>query len=156
MNCAKPVRVVFVCLGNICRSPMAEAVFREMAAQAGLAECFEVSSRATSRWEIGNPPHPGTREVLRRHNIPLDLSKHATQITGQDFARSDYVVVMDESNAADLRLYGTVHRLMEFAPAAAAREVPDPYYSGDFDTTYRLVEAGCRGLLEHIRKAQGW
>jgi len=155
MTCPKkPICVTFVCLGNICRSPMAEAVFRHLVDQAGLGDCFEIHSRATSTYEIGEPVHPGTQKVLRRHNIPLDASKRARQITRQEYTASDYVVVMDESNALDLRVYGVAHSLMDFAPDLHASEVPDPYYSGDFDTTYRLVLAGCAGLLAHIRREQ--
>lgn len=155
-NCPDPVCVLFVCTGNICRSPMAEAVFRHLVQQAGLARCFTIASAATTNWEIGEPPHPGTVEMLRLNNIPLDPAKRARQITPAEARRCDYVLVMDEENVRAMQKIGPAQRLMDYAPHLAVRDVPDPYYTRDFAFTYRLVHAACKGLLEHIRAQKGW
>jgi len=152
----KIVRILFVCTGNICRSPMAEAVFRQMIVEAGLEDRFEIASGATSRWDLGDPPHPGTQAVLRRHAIPLDPLKRAEQISAADFYYYDYILAMDQENLSDMARFPAekVHLLMEFAPGKP-ESVPDPYYTHNFDYVYDLIQAGAKGLLEHLRKEQG-
>jgi len=155
----KPVRVLFVCLGNICRSPMAEGVFRHLVAEAGLEDQIEVASAGTDSYHVGERTHRGTREVLRRHGIHFEGT--AQRITPRDFARYDYILAMDDDNLADLRAMAprdtraTIARLMDFAPGAPVREVPDPYYSNRFDEVYNLVRQGAEGLLAHIRRERG-
>ncbi len=152
------VRVLFVCLGNICRSPMAEAVFRRMVEEARLSDSIEVDSAGTSAYHVGEPAHPGTRRVLARHGIQYD--GRARQLIGGD-AGGDavYLIAMDSENLAALRQrFGDaprIHRLLDFAAHTAVRDVPDPYYSDNFDYVYRLVEDGCRGLLNAIRAEAG-
>lgn len=155
MDCPQKVRVLFVCTGNICRSPMAEAVFRQQVKDEGLEDCFEIASAATSTWELGEPPHPGTREVLRRHSIPLNPAKRARQITREDYHGYDYIIVMDDENVADMRRYGPVIKLLDYAPHTGVNDVPDPYYTRNFDYVYELVSAGSRGLLDSIRREKG-
>lgn len=151
------VRVLFVCLGNICRSPMAEAVFRQMVTDAGLADRILVDSAGTSTYHVGEAAHPGTRRVLSRHGIAYD--GRARQIDVSDVgspAEGIYLIAMDSENSAELRQrFGDLphlYRLLDFASHTPVHDVPDPFYSDNFDYVYRLVEDGCRGLLGTIRR----
>lgn len=149
------IKVMFVCHGNICRSPMAEFVFKDMAAKAGLADKFEIASSATSREEIGNPVHHGTRNKLG----PLGIStagKTAVQFTKKDYDRYDYILIMDENNRRNLlRLLGKptaskVHGLLDFSDSP--RNIADPWYTGNFDVTYDDILEGCQTFLAYLRK----
>ncbi|CCF13493.1 low molecular weight protein-tyrosine-phosphatase yfkJ [Brevibacillus laterosporus GI-9] len=148
------VRVLFVCLGNICRSPMAEAVFRHHVQRAGLEQFIEIDSAAIGSWHVGNPPHEGTQLVLTKHNIRFDTIV-ARQIHSADFQQFDYIVCMDDSNVEKLRAFApdakNVTKLMDYASAYKETEVEDPYFTGRFDYVYELVEAGSIGLINHIR-----
>lgn len=157
----KIIRVLFVCLGNICRSPMAEAVFRSLVQEAGLADQIDVESAGTGSWHIGDRPHSGTVAVLAKNGIDVG-EKRARRLSRSDLSEFDYFVAMDEENVLDIEsLFGRkTPRLLEFAPqntlaANHTLNVPDPYYANNFDLVYRLVRAGCQGLLEHIRRREG-
>ena len=147
-------RIMFVCLGNICRSPMAEFVFRDMVEKAGLKDRFMIASAATSNEELGNPPHPGTRAELAKHGISCQ-GKHAVRLKSSDYDRYDLFLGMDHWNIQSMkRLFGgdpegKVHLLKEFSTGG---EVDDPWYSGDFRTTYEDVSLACSGLLEKLKK----
>lgn len=152
----KQIGVLFVCLGNICRSPMAEAIFRHLVQQEGMEESFRIDSAGTGNWHIGNPPHQGTRSILDRYGISYE-GLRARQIAANDFADFDYIIAMDASNVSNLRklMSGTgaeVIRLLDLVPDIQNKDVPDPYFTGDFDETYDLVSKGCRVLLEYIRQ----
>lgn len=146
-------RVVFVCLGNICRSPMAEAVFRHLVEKANLADRIEVDSAGTGHWHVGERPHRGTLRELAQHGI--DASElTARQVIPADMRTADYLVAMDQENFADLKglgpVKGTLLLFMDLLPEEGLKDVPDPYYVGNFDEVYRLVEQGCHRLLERI------
>lgn len=151
-----PVHVVFVCMGNICRSPMAEAVFQQMVQEAGLDDQVVVDSCGTGGWHAGEQPHPGTRAVLDKHRIPYH--HHARQITRDDLTQAGFLIAMDNDNLSEIRRMGSTNAevalLLDYAPDASVREVPDPYYSDRFDEVYDLVRAGCLGLLAHIRQEE--
>lgn len=152
------VSVLFVCLGNICRSPMAEAVFQKLVDEAGLSNQIQVDSSGTGDWHVGDKAHPGTRRILEQKGIAYN--GRSRQITAQDMQDTKrYIIGMDDSNLSILRQrYGQhprVYRLLEFAKNGRELNVPDPYYTNNFDYVYELVEDGCQGLLATIRKNEG-
>ena len=159
MASPRPIRVLFVCIGNICRSPMAEAVFRHQVNAAGLADQFFIDSAGTGGWHTGERPHRGTLAILAQHGVdPGD--QRARRLAPADFASFHYIVAMDRENLDDMAAFarGAASRtrlLLDYAPDLGTREVPDPYYSGGFEHVYQLVTAGCRGLLAHIREREG-
>lgn len=149
-----PTRVLFVCHGNICRSTMAEFVLKDMVAARGMAEHFNIESAATSTEEIGNPVHPGTQAVLREHGIGGFKGKRARQLRRADYDDFDLIIGMDEANMRNMNRMlggdaeGKLHKLLEFS--GSTRDVADPWYTGDFDTTYEDVCDGCTGLLAYL------
>ncbi len=153
------VNVLFVCLGNICRSPMAEGVFQHLVDEAGLSDAIRVDSAGTGSWHVGERAHRGTRNILRKHGIHYD--GRSRQIKAGDFDTFDYILTMDESNLKAVQQMlpkdsaAQVGRFMDFAPNAPTHEVPDPYYDGRFEEVYTLVLMAAEGLLEHIRTEEG-
>lgn len=151
------VSVLFVCLGNICRSPMAEGVFQRMVEEAGLADQIMVDSAGTGSWHVGETAHRGTLQVLRKHGIAYN--GRARQIRPHDVTPDTYLIALDQSNLNDLRrMFGRhprLYRLLDFASETDEQDVPDPYYSGNFDYVYQLVEDGSRGLLRTIQQNEG-
>jgi protein-tyrosine phosphatase len=156
MQPQRPIRVMMICTGNICRSPMAEAIFRHLVKEAGLEDRFEIASSGTDGWHVGERPHRGTQNVLRQHHVALDPAKRAQRITTSDLETYDYLVAMDSINLAALSRAGrAIPRLLDFASGNAPADVPDPYYDDNFEYVYQLVTDGCRGLLRHIREQEG-
>lgn len=147
------INVMFVCHGNICRSPMAEFLFRDIANQRGLGSNFHIASSATSTEEIGNPVHYGTRNKLKEYGISTE-GKHAIQLTKKDYDKYDYLIGMDQRNIINMnRIVGSdpkqkIKRLLDFT--SNSRDIADPWYTGNFDQTYDDIYEGCEALLDYI------
>lgn len=151
------IRVLFVCLGNICRSPMAEAVFAHKVRAAGLGGAIIADSAGTGDWHIGHAPHIGTRNILKAHAI--DYAHQARLITAADLQAFDYVLTMDDSNLANVKRLAPsraqVVPFLSYAPHTGVSEVPDPYLTGNFDEVYALVSEAADGLLAAICREHG-
>jgi protein-tyrosine phosphatase len=154
-------RILFVCLGNICRSPTAEAVLRDLVTREAPDLSVEIDSAGIGDWHIGEPPDQRALAAARRRG--LDMSRlRARQIASEDFARFDFILAMDRANLSDLRRRAPtqyrerVRLFLEFAPDAGVDEVPDPYYGGaaGFEEVLDLAEQAARGLLSHIREGR--
>lgn len=153
------VRVLFVCLGNICRSPTAQGLMEKVLEEEGLAPMVEVDSAGTHAFHVGEPPDPRAQEAAARRGVDL-TGQRARRITAVDFVRFDYILAMDRENLAALEAAcppehaSKLRLLMEFAPDLGFEEVPDPYYGGPagFDQVLDLLEAAVRGLVEHLRR----
>lgn len=149
----KITKIIFVCLGNICRSPMAEFVMKDIVEKAGLSHEFEIASAATSTYEIGNPVYPPARQKLAEYGISC-AGKTARQITKKDYENYDYIVAMDKSNLRNLKamlgddIQGKISLLMDYTSRPA--DVADPWYTGDFQATWDDVSEGCKELLTFI------
>ena len=147
------INLLFVCHGNICRSPMAEFVMKNMIEKEHLGNRFYVASAATSMEEIWNPVHRGTREKLREYGISTD-GKYAVQLSRKDYDKYDYLIGMEQRNVSNmLRILGgdpegKVKRLLDYS--SDSRDIADPWYTGDFDRTYDDVHEGCKALLTFI------
>ena len=140
------IKILFVCHGNICRSPMAEFVLKDMAAKAGVSHKFQIASAATSREELGNPVYPPARRELNSHGIRCD-GHRARQITRKDLESYDYIYYMDSNNRRNLnRMFPDFKGFLPFL----SRDVADPWYSGDFTQTWADVQEGCKRILEEL------
>lgn len=146
-------KVLFICHGNICHSPMAEFVMKDLIKKAGLASQFQIELAATSREEIGNPVYPPARHKLAEHEISCD-DHAARQFTNADYEKNDLLIGMDRANLRDMYricggdFAGKLHLLMDYTDHP--RDVTDPWYTDDFEATWRDVLAGCQGLLKEF------
>ena len=149
------IKILFICHGNICRSTMAEFVMKDLVHKAGLDEEFLINSAGTSTEELGSDTHYGTKAKLREVGIPF-TKRHAVQVKKSDYAKYDYLIVMDEENLRNLRyIIGEdtehkVYKLLSFI--GLTRDVKDPWYTGNFDETYNDVSKGCKGLLHFLQE----
>lgn len=147
--------ILFICHGNICRSPMAEFVMKDLVQKAGLADEFHIESAATSREELGNPVYPPARRKLKEHGIDC-TGKTARQLRNSDFDQFDLLIGMDRENLRGIDRIcggdhaGKVHLLLDYTDRPG--DVADPWYTGDFDATWRDVEEGCQGLLKALQE----
>ena len=147
------MKILFVCHGNICRSPMAEFCMKQLVSEANRSDEFEIASAATSTEELGNSVYPPARRLLERKGIDCS-GKTARQITAKDYLYYDLIIGMDNANMRNMKRFwggdpeGKIRMLLDYTERPG--EVADPWYSGDFETTWRDVYAGCKGLLEEI------
>lgn len=148
------IKILFICHGNICRSPMAEFVFKDLVAKFGYESDFYISSAATSTEEIGNPVHHGTRNKLAQFHIST-AGKYAVQMKRSDYEKYDYLIGMDDWNIKNInRIIGQdsenkVYKLLDFTDHS--RAIADPWYTGDFDKTYEDIKEGCEAFLEYLK-----
>ena len=148
------MRVLFLCHGNICRSPMAEFILKALVRSYGLQDQFHIESAAVSSEEIGNPIYPPARRCLSQHGVPFDPEKRARKVTPQDYGRFDRIICMDSSNIRLLRRIipddpqGKVHLMMSYT--GMGRDVADPWYTGDFETTFQDILEACEAMLGQI------
>ena len=149
------MRILFICHGNICRSPMAEYIMKELVKREGVADDWEIESAAVSREEVGNPVYPPARRKLLEQGIPC--GHHAArQMTRADYDRFDYIIGMDTANIRNLNRMlkgdpeGKIYKFLTFA--GSSRDIADPWYTGNFDETYRDVLEGCEGFLDYLRE----
>lgn len=149
------IKIMFVCLGNICRSPMAEFVFKDLVKKEKLEDYFIINSAATSNEEFGNPVHPGTQNKLREYNIST-ANKTSIQLKTTDYDKYDYIIAMETSNLRGIMQIikkdpqNKVSRLLDFT--INPHDIADPWYTGNFDQTYDDVYAGCIALLEYLKQ----
>ena len=147
------IKILFICHGNICRSPMAEFVMKDLVKKAGMEAEFEIASAATSTEEIGNPVYPPARRMLNAHGIDCS-GKTARQMTRADYELYDWLIGMDRANFRNMHRIcggdpeGKIHLLLDFTDRGG--EVADPWYTGNFDATWRDAQDGCRGLLQRL------
>ena len=146
------VDVAFVCLGNICRSTMAEAIMRQRLKERGISDVI-VHSRGTGRWNLGEPPHQGTQKILKQHHIPFDGIVSELFEPDDDF---DYIIAMDQSNVDNIKsinpnLKGQLFKLLEFSNMEET-DVPAPYYTNNFEGVYDMVQSSCDNLIDFIVK----
>ncbi|EOT24641.1 hypothetical protein C805_02853 [Eubacterium sp. 14-2] len=152
------IKILFICHGNICRSPMAEFVLKDMVTKQGIADEFYIASAATSMEEIGNPVHHGTRSRLAQEGIST-AGKYAVRMERSDYRKYDYIIGMDRWNYKNmLRITGNdkehkLSLLLDYTDHPG--DVADPWYTGDFEQTYKDVAAGCKGLLDKILAEHG-
>ena len=147
-------RILFVCHGNICRSAMAEFILKKMVRERGLQEQFHIESAAVSDEEMGNPIYPPARRCLAQHGVGFDRDKRSRQVASDDYDRFDTIICMDSSNMRLIKYFfpedpeGKIHMMMSYA--GKRRDVADPWYTGDFEQTYRDLTEGCTAFLDTL------
>ena len=152
-------KILFVCHGNICRSPMAQCVFTQMVKELGREKEFQIDSMATSYEEHGNPIYPPARRIMHQHGVKI-LEHYATRMDAEDYHRFDYIIGMDASNMRNMRQAfggdpeGKLSLLLDHCGRGG--DVADPWYTGDFDATWHDVNEGCRAILDALKEQHNW
>ncbi len=145
------LKIVFVCLGNYCRSPMAEAIFKHLAHEDDILDQFDISSAGTKDWDIGMRPDRRSQRLLQNNGYPLDPDKRARQITPDEIKEADYLIAMSESVAEELRDGKNVFLLMNFDEKTDVKNIPDPYPSNSFPQAFALIEQGTKAFYQQIK-----
>ncbi|TVQ54841.1 MAG: low molecular weight phosphotyrosine protein phosphatase [Phycisphaerales bacterium] len=154
MSQSDRISVLFICMGNICRSPLAEGVFRQKANERGVIDRLSLDSAGTGGWHVGEPADPRMQQTAERHGIKLTSA--ARQVHRDDFERFDYLICMDRANLKNVKAIGAPEEklslLLDYLPDPPTREVPDPYYGGPdgFERVFELVDAACDALLDRL------
>ena len=153
-----PTSVLFVCLGNICRSPLAEGVFRHLVKEQYPGSEYIVDSAGTGGWHAGSAPHEGSIEIADKHGVDI-THQQSRQVLASELSQWDWIIAMDGANRSNLLRIGAdpgkTKLLLSFIPPGYNRDVPDPYYDGGFDRVYDLVEQGCSFLLDFLESEKG-
>lgn len=144
------IKIIFVCLGNYCRSPMAEAIFNTQAEANGCADLFQVSSAGTKDWDIGLRPDPRAQRLLGEHGYPLSPNKRAQMITRDEIRQADYVIAMTERVADELGSGENVSLLLDYAADMPTKDIPDPYPTDTFPEAFDLIEHGVRAFYAYL------
>jgi protein-tyrosine phosphatase len=150
------IKVLFVCLGNICRSPMAEALFKNLVKKEGLINKFEIDSAATGPWHVGKPPHEGTLNILKQYKVSSE-GLIARELTKDDLTTFDYIIAMDNSNIKNINILTDpateekIVKMLDLTEQFYGQDVPDPYFTHNFQETYDLLTVGCQALLKKIK-----
>lgn len=146
------IEIVFVCLGNYCRSPMAEAIFISLAGEDGHLEEFLVSSAGTKNWDIGLRPDPRTQELLEENQYTLSAEKRARMITKEEIQSADYLIAMTHRVANELGNGENVHLLLDFATDNPSKDIPDPYPTNTFPQAFKLIEHGVKSFFAYLKQ----
>jgi protein-tyrosine phosphatase len=146
------IKIVFVCLGNFCRSPMAEAIFKDLARRDNTLVRFDVSSAGTKDWDVGLRPDYRTRQILIDHEIPLDPRKRAQMISEREINTADYLIAMSERIAKELGYKDNVYLLLDYVDEIDDKEIPDPYPTDTFSEAFELIHRGVQALYKYLKE----
>lgn len=146
------ISIVFVCLGNYCRSPMAEAIFNALAEADGSEGVFEVSSAGTKNWDVGLRPDPRTQSLLEEHGYALSPQKHAQMITKDEIKTADYLIAMSQRVADDLGNGKNIYLLLDFTPDIPTKDIPDPFPTNTFPQAFNLIEHGVKAFYAFLKQ----
>lgn len=146
------IEIVFVCLGNYCRSPMAEAIFNKLAEEDGLSSRFKVSSAGTKNWDIGLRPDPRSLALLEQNHYPISNEKRARMITNEEIRDADFVIAMSQRIADELGNDENVHLLLDFSSDIPMKDIPDPYPTNTFPQAFILIEAGVKAFYTYLKQ----